>query len=830
MSGISIELYENSKNDDYIFAGQLIMWDYISDNEKDVVGNPFEAWNPLYMESWTINNASEYKTEINEIRSEVENYDVIPSFMGSATSPKGHTLKYDKEADNFSLTLTDSNGVWDERFAKYGDFEGYELSNPSGADNVKITTKNVNTSFTSVYKSSYKLGADNNYYDAGQDLIRVSGDEIVAGMKFKTATKPKGGFILKKVDYDSGEPIGGVEFSLYDDDKNFIEKYISDDQGLISTGKSLESGHYNLIETKAAEGYILPENIIYSITIKADEIQDYSDKEKTNEKIKGGFELTKVGIDSSGDSNPLSGVEFKVEGITNQSFSKVYTTDEEGKIVTSDDELEYGSYVISESSSLPGYVGDFKEQFTIESDGQIIKLNQSDSIINDLYWNKITFQKNGETLNGDSDEIVPLIGTEFELYKESGEANQLIDEEDQLIAVLTSDENGIVTSPPLTIGDYLLVETKSNFGYDLSSEIYSFTISINENNKQIIDLGDYQNDLLYGSAYLTKHVQSECVIDELLDNCEKPLQGIEFSIYQDINNNQMIDEDDIYLDTIVTDSDGVANISNLKYGNYVVVESFSPYENYLSSEVEYPFVINSDAVVPINDGKAIINVEKMGQISLTKTSAQTGDVLSGAQYGIYNSDGQLIEELKTDDTGSATSTKLSFGNYYLKELIAPKGYSIDDREFGFTINDQTYEEIQQIELVDDLMTNQISVSKVDYSSGNLIAGAELEIYDRQSNEIITKWESITKPHVVELNYGKYGLRETKAPDGYKKTSKVVKFDVVEDGENQDLIISNVKLTELMATGSKIGLLLITLLFIIIIILFVKKVNSKEKSK
>lgn len=828
VSAIAKQLYADSGNDDYIYAGQLLMWEYISEHELDVVGNPMQSWNPLYMESWTIRNASSYKSEIAEIEQNEQEYDVIPSFMGTSSKPKTHTLLYNPSSKKFELTLTDENGVWDSRYAKYGSFGDYQLSNPSGKNNLKITTTKENLDPSSGYKLTYKLGASNEYYDAGQDLVILGGDEVSASMKFKTEKEPLGGFIIKKVDEETSQPLAGVKYSLYDDNQNLVAKYITDSNGLISSGKTLSPGHYNLVETEALEGYVLPSGKVSSVTIKADHIQDYSSNVKTNRKIKGGFELSKMGSNVNGEKQPLKNVEFTVSNVDDSSFEKKYYTDQNGLIKTAANELEYGTYIIKETGKIPGYVGEFEQQFTISQDGEIVSLNEGESIINEEYWKQIEFKKVGQSLEMDNDQMLGLEGVEFELYKEGGEANQMIDEQDELIEVLISDAAGNVVSPPLTIGDYILTESKPKFGYRNGEQDVSFKISVDSSNHQVINLGEYKNELEYGSAYLYKNSQSECTEEEEKRTCESPLSDVEFGIYQDINSNKEIDDEDIFVDTLITGDNGYGEINNLKYGNYLLKETSSPYQNYYQTDSVYEFNITSNEIVAINGGEPIINVEKMGQVEIEKISQETGVPLEDATFGLYNQDNQLIQELKTDNEGKAVSNSLSFGSYYIQEMSAPKGYSRDLTEYGFEINEQTYQKSQVLTVTNSLLTNDIIVSKIDYGTKELIAGAKLEIINRETKEVIDSWESLTEAHVATLPYGKYELHEIAAPEGYKQTSKVEKFQVTEEGVVQEFSISNIKMTELVATGKKVGTFIASILFVIIVLLAIFKYRNYKK--
>lgn len=67
------------------------------------------------------------------------------------------------------------------------------------------------------------------------------------------------------------------------------------------------------------------------------------------------------------------------------------------------------------------------------------------------------------------------------------------------------------------------------------------------------------------------------------------------------------------------------------------------------------------------------------QLAFQKTDAETDKPLADAVFGIYSDADctQLIDKVTTNREGYAVSTKVAKGTYYLKELVAPTGYSLN---------------------------------------------------------------------------------------------------------------------------------------------------------
>lgn len=67
------------------------------------------------------------------------------------------------------------------------------------------------------------------------------------------------------------------------------------------------------------------------------------------------------------------------------------------------------------------------------------------------------------------------------------------------------------------------------------------------------------------------------------------------------------------------------------------------------------------------------------QLAFQKTDVETDKPLADAVFGIYSDADctQLIDEVMTNQEGYAVSTKVAKGTYYIKELVAPTGYSLN---------------------------------------------------------------------------------------------------------------------------------------------------------
>lgn len=249
--------------------------------------------------------------------------------------------------------------------------------------------------------------------------------------------------------------------------------------------------------------------------------------------------------------------------------------------------------------------------------------------------------------------------------------------------------------------------------------------------------------------------------------------------------------------TYTTNADGVIT-DTLPAGTYTV------------SEVNTPGRYNtpaSQAITVPDGGTAAVtfsNTLKKGYVEIYKSDTTTGKALAGAVFGIYNSVGTRVGELKTNAAGYAKSGLLPYGDgYYLLEEQAPEGYVLDTIKHYFNVrtNNQTI----TIRTSNQSQMGQIAVQKNDGETGEAVASpATFDI--RAAEDIETPdgtirlkagelADTVTTKNGVgttkQLYLGDYLVTERTAPDGYVQDGRQYPVSLAYAGQTVKIVTESV---------------------------------------
>ena len=258
------------------------------------------------------------------------------------------------------------------------------------------------------------------------------------------------------------------------------------------------------------------------------------------------------------------------------------------------------------------------------------------------------------------------------------------------------------------------------------------------------------------------------------------------------------DEDGNTVDTWVS-GDKEHYVSGLEEGKtYTLIEETAP-EGYVRAD-EITFTVTNEKVdQEVNMFDA--------QVKVTKTDALTGDAVKGAEFTVFDKDGNIVDKWITDGTAHAASGLDAGKEYIIKETKTPEGY--------MTAPDRTLvvsgEQNMDVEIKEQPVLTDIEVQKVDAQTKKVIRSKDFEFTmysDADCKNAITTVSADKNAGTAtfkNLRYGTYYIKETKAPTGYllsKEVKKVVVDDKLENvGKTYSFIYQD---TPMPTTGVKTG--------------------------
>ncbi|WP_346938701.1 SpaA isopeptide-forming pilin-related protein [uncultured Clostridium sp.] len=468
----------------------------------------------------------------------------------------------------------------------------------------------------------------------------------------------------------------------------------------------------------------------------------------------GSIKVTKV--DKNNESIKLEGAVFELLDKYQNVIRTSEPTGANGEVVFNKLRFDI-DYYVREKLAPTGYTlssESYKFQIKNTQDERNIVYNYKDEKI----AGEIEFFKNGENNN-------PLKGAEFTLYNLSDTAYT------NPIGTAISDENGKVQFKNVEYGKYTIKETKAPEGYVISDEV--LTADIIENGKTVkANPESISNTKIRGNIEFAK-----------LDEDKNPLQGAEFKLYKEIDT-----KFENPIATAISDESGKVQFENVEYGKYIIKETKAPEGYVISEELITANVIENGKVVKANP-ESISNTKIRGSIEFTKLG-EDKNPLQGAEFKLYKEiDTKFENAIATaisDENGKVQFENVEYGKYTIKETKAPEGYVISDEVLTADIieNGKTVKANPE-SISNTKIRGNIEFAKLDEDK-NPLQGAEFKLY----KEIDTKFENPIataisdesgKVQFENVEYGKYTIKETKAPEGYVISGEVLTADIIENG-------------------------------------------------
>ena len=570
----------------------------------------------------------------------------------------------------------------------------------------------------------------------------------------------KGKIRVTKTDKETDKPIpSGAEFTvtaaedittpdgtIRTEKGTVVATLTTDEKGKAET-EALYLGKYVIKETKAPNGYLLnPKEFAVTLEYEDQETEIvYGDVTVPDELAKGKIRVKKTDAETG---NGLSGAEFEIRAkediVTPDGTVKAKAGTVVDTITTSDKgtaetkKLYLGKYEVQETKAPEGYLLN-TQKYPVE----LIYADQETEIVygdvtvpDEIAKGKIRITKTDKETN----KPIPS-GAEFtvtaaeDITTPDGTVRS---EKGTVVATLTTDDKGKAETDKLYLGKYVIKETKAPEGYLLNPKEFEVTLAYKDQTTEIV-YGDVTvpNQPAKGQIEILKK-------DEETGNL---LSGAEFTVTaaEDITtpDGTVRAEKGTVVDTIVTDTTGIARSKELYLGKYVVKETKQPIGFIRPNQtwdVELKYADQKTELVKEN----LTIKNQPTEIIIDKKETGTDKPLEGVKFVIWNKDkedpidpGMQHKEIyTTDKNGKIRLLYLEPGNYAVAEVESIPGYAWDDKmiyEFTITEDGRVDGEVSHTIPVGNDRTEITETNAINVSTGTQDAYAvDLTVIDTVS--------------------------------------------------------------------------------------------------
>ena len=532
----------------------------------------------------------------------------------------------------------------------------------------------------------------------------------------------------------------------------------------------------------------------------------------------------------TGNTIPYAGAGFQIYDPNGELVTMTFTypevttidtfyTTADGDLITPQT-LEYGKgYSIVEVQAPYGYVlnsepvyFDVMQENSEEESGitliEVVRSNMAQK-------GTVTVEKSGEvfsTVAGDKGLYQPIFsvsGLEGAVYEITAAEDivtldgTLRASKGEVVDTVTTGADGTAKSKELYLGKYEVKEITAPYGMVLNEETHSV---------ELVYAGQEVAVTETATGFVNERQKVEIDLVKSLATDEKYGVGTNGEIF-DVTFGLYAAEELTAADGTVIPADGLLEvisldesghgraISDLPMGSYYVQE-ISTNSAYILDDTKYPVVFEyaeqDTATVHItaNEGEAINNDIIYGSVN-GKKSDEDGNALGGAVMGIFKTGTTeftkeaAIATATSAEDGSFAFEKVPYGTWIVREIESPKDFVLSEEEIAVTVG--KVDEVVEIELVNYRIRGNIELTKVDKDyPDNKLTGAEFEVYaDTNGNGELDKDDELLGKmteveigvyQMKELLYGKYFVRETKAPEGFILDGNVYPVSIEENGK------------------------------------------------
>lgn len=641
-----------------------------------------------------------------------------------------------------------------------------------------------------------------------------------------------------RADGVADSPLSGVVFTLYDKDGFEVTTATSDSNGKVEFS-GLAYGQYTIRETATAAGYIA-DGSTWTVNVDKDkdaavytiksgettgtEVLSVNSQDNSNTVINNkiptdkvnylSFYIMKKYTDINGDIQPLSGATFvfskSVDNGNTWTDPVTVVSDDAGKVAIENyviaDDSTNTQYKLEETYAPAGYklpeeservriytyaqltVADYGHTNYISDfvnppspDENFIRHQLGTDILNSQILGKITIKKKAAgTLGSVKD-------AKFTIYEADG-TTVAKDAHNNVLADLTTDENGLIVVDDMPLGKYVIKETGIPKGYYIALE-KTPQITLTDTNPE------------HEETFFNTPISIS--VNKLVEGTTTGLNNAELAVYDETG-------------TVKIEGPWITNGSkkNLTYTNYEVGKTYTLRETKVpagykkASDVR--FMVDRNGVLSIvgsegySSGNTVFMEDAPVTLSFTKNNESGSAGLPGALMQLLDSSDTVLYEfvsngeLQNIDCSMVVVPTSGYAYYSIREKSAPSGYEVaEDIQLALD-TDGNWHKVNtgavessvttSVTMTDALKQNLYFAKVSSLDSSVRVQGAVMKITDVDDSDKYIEWTttSAAKKITVDNAYpaGSFALiightyifEELQAPDGYK-VAEAITFKV-----------------------------------------------------
>ena len=340
-----------------------------------------------------------------------------------------------------------------------------------------------------------------------------------------------------------------------------------------------------------------------------------------------------------------------------------------------------------------------------------------------------------------------------------------------VVAEITTDENGYGETPLLYLGKYEVREIKAPFGYVLDSQPKTAELTYAGQEVSIRDTVEtvFMNDYQGVRISLSKIMEKDEKFG--IGNADE-YKNVRFGLFASeeitASNGTSIPAGGLISQISLDENMSAVIAEKIPFGKYYVQEIATDEKYVLNGEkylVTFEYMGQDIQTVDIDCGQ-FINSIKRGSVHGNKVN-ESGEPLENALFGLFRTDctefdaGNALMTAVSDENGYFEFVNIPYGEYVVTEIEAPSGYIFSDEKYSVSISENG----DVVEIIAENKPITVEISKRDIY-GNELKGAKMQLIDSEGN-VVDEWTSDGTNHVVSaLPAGAYTLKETAAPDCY----------------------------------------------------------------